>query len=51
MKFEPPVVEIQKFDIKDVISASGPDISARPETFNPGHCVGGAPDFFDTDCV
>ena len=32
MKFEKPIVEIQKFDLKDVISASGETPSEGEET-------------------
>lgn len=58
MKFETPIAEIKKFDLKDVISASGEDVttpevpttSFREDTINEGHCVGGAPDNNQTNC-
>ncbi len=58
MKFETPIAEVKKFDLKDVISASGendptdpgPTTSERYDTINEGHCVGGAPDNNQTNC-
>jgi len=45
MKFEAPVIEIQKFNLVDVISASGGETQptgARPDGFHPGSCYGDA---------
>lgn len=58
MKFETPIAEVMKFDLKDVISASGedtpteagPTTSFKFDTINEGHCVGGAPDNNQTNC-
>lgn len=35
MKFEKPILEIHKFDLKDVISASGGGTEGSSETENP----------------
>lgn len=50
MKFEEPIVEIQKFDLKDIISASGEGTddhpvkgSARWEYDNNYDCTGHTP--------
>ena len=60
MKFETPIAEIQKFDLKDVISASGETgeettptqtYGERTDTYSEGHCVGGAPDNYQTNCL
>ena len=45
MKFEMPIAEIQKFDLKDVISASDGGAATEPETptttkSQPGTVVG-----------
>ena len=41
MKFEKPIVEIQKFDLKDVISVSAdPPIDTTTKKSQPGTVVG-----------
>ena len=53
MKFETPIADIQKFDLKDVISASGeteteydgPTYERANSLVPVGHCSMGAPDF------
>jgi hypothetical protein len=40
MKFEKPIVEIQKFDLKDVISASGETGETTTKKSQPGTVVG-----------
>ena len=40
MKFEKPIVEIQKFDLKDVISASGGPTETTTKKSQPNTIVG-----------
>ena len=52
MKFEKPVAEIERFEISDIISASGIQPTGEAyDTINEGACIGGAPDNNMTDCL
>ena len=54
MKFEKPVAEVQKFDLKDVISASGESPINNPQTGtivgeDTGSCAGDKSDNYNFD--